>query len=111
MQITRNMQTVLIACAVSLTACAVGQEGPRDSGVVLRDNGVLMDRPRVQDGNVVSRETGPNCMDGDGDGFGTGPGCQGMDCDDGNASVFPGAMEVCDGLDNNCNRMVDEELG
>ncbi len=70
-----------------------------------------MDRPTVQDGNVVGRETGPNCMDGDGDGFGTGPGCQGMDCDDGNASVFPGAMETCDGLDNNCNRMVDEDLG
>ncbi len=30
------------------------------------------------------------------------------DCDDGDASVHPGATEVCDGKDNNCNGQVDE---
>ena len=30
------------------------------------------------------------------------------DCDDTNASVYPVATEVCDGLDNNCNGQVDE---
>ncbi|MCY7420891.1 MAG: T9SS type A sorting domain-containing protein, partial [Chitinophagaceae bacterium] len=30
------------------------------------------------------------------------------DCDDTKASVHPGATEVCDGLDNNCNGQVDE---
>jgi Putative metal-binding motif len=30
------------------------------------------------------------------------------DCDDNDASVFPGAAEVCDGADNDCNGLVDD---
>lgn len=30
------------------------------------------------------------------------------DCDDGNASIKPGATEVCDGVDNDCDGDVDE---
>jgi hypothetical protein len=31
-----------------------------------------------------------------------------MDCDDSDENVNPGAFEVCDGVDNNCNDLVDE---
>lgn len=33
----------------------------------------------------------------------------GGDCDDSEAAVYPGAVEVCDGLDNDCNDAVDDE--
>ncbi len=33
---------------------------------------------------------------------------QGLDCDDTKAFVFPGAVEQCNGVDDNCNNSVDE---
>ena len=44
------------------------------------------------------------CSDADGDGYFD---CQG-DCNDHNAAVHPGAAELCDNLDNDCNGQVDD---
>ncbi len=58
--------------------------------------------------------------DADMDGFGSGdpvsaacvppPGTSGnnLDCDDTNPNIYPGAVEIVDSLDNNCNGKVDE---
>ena len=53
------------------------------------------------------------CHDEDGDGFGrpTSTFCAGggEDCDDADADVHPGLAEACDGKDNDCDRLVDED--
>jgi len=36
------------------------------------------------------------------------PGSCGDDCDDSNPNAFPGNVEVCDGIDNDCNGVVDD---
>ena len=52
--------------------------------------------------------------DGDGyraplPGFAPGaPGSCGNDCNDSNASAHPGGVEVCDGVDNDCNGQIDD---
>ncbi len=33
-----------------------------------------------------------------------------LDCNDANLAIGPNAIEICDGLDNNCNGTIDEEL-
>ena len=50
-------------------------------------------------------------LDGDGDGHGPMDAGCGDDCDDGQATVYGGASEICmDGLDNDCNGTVDDGM-
>ncbi|MEC7986894.1 MAG: MopE-related protein [Myxococcota bacterium] len=35
----------------------------------------------------------------------------GTDCDDQNETIFPGGIEICDGLDNNCDEEIDNGVG
>ena len=53
------------------------------------------------------------CQDQDGDGVKAGNGCEPtepVDCNDQDANMTPGKSEVCDGVDNDCDGMVNEGL-
>ena len=45
-------------------------------------------------------------VDADGDGY-----TAAEDCNDNDASVFPSAIETCDGIDNDCDGTIDEDVG
>ncbi len=53
----------------------------------------------------LSCTSAPSTRDGDGDGYSPATG----DCDDANASAFPGNPEVCDGVDNDCSGAADAD--
>lgn len=58
---------------------------------------------------VVASAPSATCQDLDGDGYVAGSGCAVQeDCNDQNAAVHPGATEVCNGWDDNCDGVIDE---
>lgn len=59
------------------------------------------------EGEAVRDSADPNLQDNDGDGWTEENG----DCDDTDSSLYPGNDEECDGIDNNCNGVVDEGFG
>lgn len=62
-----------------------------------------------EDGKVDCADTDCTTVcDADGDGE-FGPTYGGGDCNDADAGVYPGAPEVCDGLDNDCNDAIDRD--
>jgi len=65
---------------------------------------LLACEPEDKAGGGDVGEVDGQATDDDGDGYFE------DDCADGDATVHPGAVEVCDGVDNNCDGVVDEDV-
>lgn len=88
-------------------------------GALEQCNSIDDDCDGVIDDGVVST---PWYKDGDGDGYGNASNSQqacsqpsgfvanGSDCDDTKASVYPGANESCNGVDDDCDGSIDENV-
>ena len=62
-------------------------------------------------GGTAWADTG-QCSDADGDGFSPEAECgPRRDCNDDRADVYPGAYEILDGRDNDCDGRVDDGVG
>ncbi len=70
----------------------------QDGKVILFLDGVEVRKQRLTDVGVIEF-----CPDNDGDGFNFS-----QDCNDSDPSINPSAVEVCDGVDNNCDGQIDE---
>ena len=90
---------IVLAVGAGVASNVVSENGvaPITGGVLLSDN--------------VCDRTGScslSCADADGDSAFTN--CTPLDCDDNDATSFPGGTEVCDGADNDCDGEIDESL-
>jgi formylglycine-generating enzyme required for sulfatase activity len=85
---------IIAACQVLAVACG-GDESSRAGGT---------------GGAAGSADAGPDAdaCDLDGDGF-KASSCGGDDCDDHRKEVHPGAVDTCDGDDNDCDGVIDQD--
>ena len=118
------------------TLGGTNDEFPRSLQIISTGEYIIAGRSNSSDGDLTVNHGNfdfwvvkltPACntvyyADADGDGYGnlnsTTNACSqpsgyvtgSTDCNDGNASIHPGASEVCNGLDDNCNSSADEGL-
>ncbi|MBT4856844.1 hypothetical protein HON52_01500 [Candidatus Uhrbacteria bacterium] len=104
-----TLKTLIGLSLIGLSLVACSPHGDNDDTLdtgTSDDDGELSSAGEGDDGDDGgdTDDTDEPEVDADGDGF-----TADEDCDDSDASTYPGAPELCDGLDNDCDDVVDED--
>jgi hypothetical protein len=106
--------SVSLVLMVALAGCIIDFDPTESNSFACEADGDCLAPNKCVEGVCRLEPNAPDsqCEDADLDGYGVGAVCLGLDCDDDDANTFPGAPEICDGKDNDCDCLVvDSETG
>jgi hypothetical protein len=106
----RKLLLVMMAGVLvyAVAGCGNDTPGPTDGEVVCTQNSDCLEGYICRNGQCIEKAA---CTDLDGDGYcDAREGCDICDdCNDNRADIHPGAEESCDGADNDCDGLTDED--
>jgi len=115
--INKNLNTICVSDKeiASITEISLGCNEINETLVfcnITVQNGysctIIENNTRYRISGLIHSGINEQCSDNDKDGYGVG--CSsGNDCNDNDSTIYPGAPELCDSVDNDCDGTVDEE--